>query len=248
MNTKPKSTSALLVGFLLIFFLSGPVLSEPPSIVTEQLDACKGISSDLCQPQKSSDLGQLKIGEDTIVFPWGMRHIQGIYSPESVSISRPLSTKDDIIIDGSNSTATVGDLSAINSAKVRDLHYDDSQNGDPKYPGEVNAIGIKVSGKGIGAEDRRSVMGSNNLEKLADKASRLGVMQRNVTGNVTAADPKFGSEKRDLSGNYMGIDIRDISVRAINTMEGGSAVATSNIIINPVQIIDLSPEVEEKLR
>ena len=46
----------------------------------------------------------------------------------------------------------------------------------------------------------------------------------------------------------MGIDVRDISVRAINTMEGGSAVATSNIIINPVQIIDLSPEVEEKLR
>ena len=137
MNIKPKSTSALLVGFLLIFFFSGPVLAEPPSSVSERLDACKGISSDLCQPQKSSNLGQLKIGEETIVFPWGMRHIQGIYSPGSVSISRPSPTKDDIIINGSNSTATVGDLSAINSAKVRDLHYDDSQNGDPKYPGEV---------------------------------------------------------------------------------------------------------------
>ena len=244
MNIKPKSTSALLVGFLLIFFLSGLVLAEPPSIVTERLDASKGISSDLCQPQKSSDFGQLKIGEETIVFPWGMRHIQGIYTPSSGSISRPSPTKDDIIINGSNSTAKVGDLSAINSAKVRDLHYDDSQNGDPKYPGRVNAIGIRVSGKGNGAEDSRTMKGSNNIEQLANKASRLGVMQR----NATAADQKFGSEKRDLSGNYMGIDVRDISVRAINTMEGGSAVATSNIIINPVQIIDLSPEVEEKLR
>jgi hypothetical protein len=244
MNTKPKSTSALLVGFLLIFFLSDLVLAEPQSIVTERLDASKGIPSDLCQPQKSSDLGKLKIGEETIVFPWGMRHIQGIYSPGSGSISRPSPTKDDIIINGSNSTATVGDLSAINSAKVRDLHYDDSQNGDPKYQGGVNAIGIRVSGNGKGAEDRRTMKGSNNIEQLADKASRLGVIQR----NVTAADQRFGSEKRDLSGNYLGIDIRDISVRAINTMEGGSAVATSNIIINPVQIIDLSPEVEEKLR
>ena len=245
MNINPKSTSALLVGFLLIFFLSGLVLAEPPSSVPERLDASRGISSDLFQPQKSSNFGQLRIGEETIVFPWGMRHIQGIYSPRSGSISRPSPTKDDIIINGSNSTAKVGDLSAINSAKVRDLHYDDSQNGDPKYPGGVNAIGIKVSGNGIGAEDSRTVLGSNNnIEKLADKASRLGVMQR----NDTAAGQKFSSEKRDLSGNYMGIDVRDISVRAINTIEGGSAVATSNIIINPVQIIDLSPEVEEKLR
>jgi hypothetical protein len=244
MNIKLKSTSALLVGFLLIFFLSGLVLAEPPSSVTERLDASKGISSDLCQPQKSSNLGQLKIGEETIVFPWGMRHILGIYSPASGSISRPPPAKEDIIMNGSNSTAKVGDLSAINSAKVRDLHYDDSQNGDPKYQGGFNAEGISVSGNGEGAKDSRTMKGSNNIEKLAYKASRLGVIQR----NVTAADQKFGGENRDLSGNYMGIDVRDISVRAINTMEGGSAVATSNIIINPVQIIDLSPEVEEKLR
>ena len=234
MNIKPKSTSALLVGFLLIFFLSGLALAEPPSSVTERLDASKGISSDLCQPQKSSNLGQLKIGEETIVFPWGMRHILGIYSPGSVSISRPSPTKDDIIINGSNSTATVGDLSAINSAKVRDLHYDDSQNGDPKYPGEVNAIGIRVSGKGIGAEDSRTVLGSNNIEKLADKASRLGSCKGMLQRMLLRRIRNSAAKKRDLSGNYMGIDVRDISVRAINTIEGGSAVATSNIIINPV--------------
>ncbi len=246
MNIKPKSTNALLVGFLLIFFFSGLVLAEPHSLVTERLDAPKEISSDLVQPQKSTNFGQLKIGEETIVFPWGMRHILGIYSPYSDSISRPLPTKDDIIMNGSNSTAKVQDLSAINSVKERNLHYDGSENGDPKYLGGSNAMGISVSGNGRDAEDGLTVKSAKikNVEQLADRASRLGVMQR----NITAADQKFGSENRDFSGNYLGIDVRDISVRAINTMEGGSAVATSNIIINPVQIIDLSPEVEEKLR
>ena len=60
-------------------------------------------------------------------------------------------------------------------------------------------------------------------------------------------DQKFSTERRDPYGNYLGIDVRGISVSAINTMDGGSAVATSNIIINPVQIINLAPEVEVKL-
>ena len=34
----------------------------------------------------------------------------------------------------------------------------------------------------------------------------------------------------------MNIDVSGISVTALNTVEGGSAVATSNIIIRPVQI------------
>lgn len=107
-------------------------------------------------------------------------------------------------------------------------------------------MGISVSGNGNGAEDSWTMKGlkNKNIEQLRDKASRLGIPQR----NATAADQKFGSENREPSGNYLGIDVRGISVNAINTMEGGSAVATSNIIINPVQIIDLAPEVEEKLR
>ena len=222
MNAKPKSTSALLVGFLLIFFFSGLVVAEQHS------------------------LGQLKIGNETIIFPWAMRYIPDIYSPHSSSISLSLPTKDDIIMNSTNSTVMVQDLSAINSAKVRDLHYNDSQNGDPKYQGVFNTLGISVSGNGNDAVDGWALQGQKNkyIEQLADEARRLGVRQR----NATAEDPKFSSEKRDPYGNYLGIDVRGISVRAINTMDGGSAVATSNIIINPVQIIDLAPEVEEKLR
>ena len=222
MNAKPKSTSALLVGFLLIFFFSGLVVAEQHS------------------------LGQLKIGKETIIFPWAMRFIPDIYSPHSSSISLSLPTKDDIIMNSTNSTVMVQDLSAINSAKVRDLHYNDSQNGDPKYQGVFDTLGISVSGNGNDAVDGWALQGQKNkyIEQLRDEARRLGVPQR----NATAEDPKFSSEKRDPYGNYLGIDVRGISVSAINTMDGGSAVATSNIIINPVQIIDLAPEVEEKLR
>jgi hypothetical protein len=46
----------------------------------------------------------------------------------------------------------------------------------------------------------------------------------------------------------MNIDVSGVTVSAINTVEGGSAVATSNIIIKPVQLIIYHPEVEEKLR
>jgi hypothetical protein len=221
MNIKPKSTSALLVGFLLIFFFSGLVVAEQHS------------------------LGQLKIGNETIIFPWAMQYIPDIYSPNSSSISLSPPTKDDIIMNSTNSTAMVQDLSAINSEKVRDLLYNDSQNGDPKYQGAFNTVGISVSGNGKDAVDGCSKCPKNKyIEQLRDKASHLGVPQR----NATAEDQKFSSEKRDPYGNYLGIDVRGISVSAINTMDGGSAVATSNIIINPVQIIDLAPEVEEKLR
>ena len=49
-------------------------------------------------------------------------------------------------------------------------------------------------------------------------------------------------------GNNLNIDVSGISVSAINTVQGGSAVATSNIIIKPVQIIICPSEVEEKLK
>ena len=46
----------------------------------------------------------------------------------------------------------------------------------------------------------------------------------------------------------MNIDVSGINVHAINTVKDGSAVATSNIEIKPVQIINCPPEVEEKLK
>ena len=51
-----------------------------------------------------------------------------------------------------------------------------------------------------------------------------------------------------LSATICYIDVSGISVSAVNTVQGGSAVATSNIVIKPVQIIICPSEVEEKLK
>jgi hypothetical protein len=68
---------------------------------------------------------------------------------------------------------------------------------------------------------------------------------RNGNGDDVLSRGNSGS---NLPGNYMNIDVSGVTVSAINTVEGGSAVATSNIIIKPVQLIIYNPEVEEKLR
>lgn len=220
MNIKPRPTSTLLVGFLLIFFLSGLVSAELHPSAPERLNAFKEVSSHVCQPQESPKLGQLKIGEETIIFPWALKYIPGISSTRPCSISRMPPAKDDVIMNSFNSTAKVEDLSAINSVKLRDLRYNDSKNGDLEYPGRFNTLGVSVSGK-------RDSSGDSLI---------MNVPKNNY------------SEDREPYGNYLGIDVSGITVSAINTMERGSAVATSNIIINPVQIFDLAPEVEEKLK
>ena len=170
--------------------------------------------------QKSSDLGILKIGADSFYFLWSGRQDLPVRSTLSGSISTSLKN-DAILMNSSYSAANVHDLSAINSLKHRDLHYRDSLNGS--YPGLINSQEISVSGKGNG--------------KSADQAAGLG-WQDNDTGG------------RELGhfGNYLSVDVHGISVSAINTMNGGSAVATSNIIIEPVQIIVCPPEIEEKLK
>jgi len=51
-----------------------------------------------------------------------------------------------------------------------------------------------------------------------------------------------------VPGNYLNIEVSGITVSATNSVEGGSAVATSNIEIKPVQYFVCPPEVEEKLK
>ena len=76
----------------------------------------------------------------------------------------------------------------------------------------------------------------------------------------TACHPPEGREissEQNLPGgagpgssleNRLDIKVIGISVRAINTVEGGKAAAISNIIIEPVQIINLAPQGADKLR
>ncbi len=52
------------------------------------------------------------------------------------------------------------------------------------------------------------------------------------------------------SANFLDIEVSRITVIAINMVKGGNAVATSDIVLNPVQYLGFSSEaeVEEKLK
>ena len=81
------------------------------------------------------------------------------------------------------------------------------------------------------------------IENLVDNA----ISSQQHDGPFTYQS-RSSSPAQQRLGNYMNIDVSGINVQATNTVEGGSAVATSNIEIKPVQIINCPPEVEEKLK
>jgi hypothetical protein len=137
------------------------------------------------------------------------------------ALSGSISTsKEEVLMNSSHPRANVQDLSAINSIKQRDLLYNDSQNGS--HQGLVNSQDISVSGK----ENDKSA-----YEVANSKWQEDGI----------------GGRELIHIGNYLSIDVHGISVSAMNTMEGGNAVATSNIIIEPVQVIDCPSEIKVKL-
>jgi hypothetical protein len=219
MKISTKPTSLMLVGFLFICIFLIPALAEPQLNGLEQINKLKERHPD--------DLGILKVGADTLYFPWYNRQNQPVRPDLSGSISTSLK-KEEILMDSTNSTANVRDLSAINSQKQRDLLYKDSLDGVPSNLGAVNSQNISVSGKGN--------------DKSVDKVAKMEWQEDTIGGREL--------ENNDIhqAGNYLNIDVHDISVSAINTMQGGNAVATSNIIIEPVQIIVCPPEVGVKLK
>jgi len=88
----------------------------------------------------------------------------------------------------------------------------------------VNFLDVSITGKGQGRKEwPYECLDDNGLENIVDNAINSG--RENC--------------------NYMDIDVSGVSVSAINTQEGGSAVATSNIIIKPVQVIVCPSEAEE---
>lgn len=217
-----KPTSLMLVGLLFIYIFLTLALAEQQLSGLEQINKLK-----VHHPQTSSDLGMLKVGADTIHFPWSSRETLSVRPNSSGSISTS-TKKEEILMDSSNSTANVRDLSAINSLKQRDLLYKDSLNGDPNDLGLANSQDISVSGKGN--------------DKSGDTVAKMEWQEGGIGGL------ELDNNEMHNTGNYLGIYVHDISVSAINTMQGGSAVATSNIIIEPVQIIVCPPEVGVKLK
>ncbi len=235
MRAKIHSTGLALVGCLLICTFSVPGLAGlQPAYGTSG-----GPFIDISD-QKSDEWGVIESGGDAFYFPWYGRKSMTMPTARSSPACSSASKKEQIQLNSSHSVARVDDLTAVNCERQLDIYYNASvpAEGD-ELAGLANSLDIRVLG---GDED----------------AAEGGMFDENATELLLPDMPEGISEdaSRELqfhrhgiqAGNYLNVDVRDITVSAINTMEGGSAVATSNIIIEPVQIIVCPSEVNAKLK
>jgi len=162
-------------------------------------------------------------------------------------------SKQSISLSSADPSCQVSDLVAVNSVKERDITCDEEQRGDPNDMGLVNTLGVSVTGQKAEAEKswpegdmRMDAIPGEDVESIVDNALNASMQRSEDTdaGIERNAQPA----KSMKLGNDLDIDVKGISVSALNTAEGGSAVATSNIVIKPVQIIVCPSEVEAKLK
>ena len=154
----------------------------------------------------------------------------------------PLEEK--IALNESHSMEQVSDLVVMNGAKEREIIYDGEQNGDPDAQGLTNFLDVSVTGQ----DEAKKIWPDKSwddsyIDKIVNNA--FNTSMKNEMNNSQIS--RRGTQLQSL-GNNLNIDVSGISVSAINTVPGGSAVATSNIIIKPVQMIICPPDVEEKLK
>jgi hypothetical protein len=230
-----KPTSLVLVGALFISIFLGLGLAEQYSTGSEEINKLKEISSDLIPSQKSTDLGQLKVDNGMIYYPWASRQTMGMRNALPSTVSKSPAKNEEVLMDNSHPLAMVQDISAINSVKKRDLIFRDSQTRGPLDQRLVNSLDIDVLGAETGDKLSNLAADVDDLESVLNPSQRV------------ESPEKFAGDRSNNAGNYLNVDVSGISVRAINTVEGGSAVATSNIVIEPVQIIICDQAVRDKL-
>jgi hypothetical protein len=221
-----------------IFMLLALVFISPSMAIMEEFH------SDFVSHKQELAMGQLDLSTGTVHFPWAEKDWNGMARPTNGVQPYSAPVKEKILIKGSNSRTQVGDLKSMNCVKQRDIVYEDCQEGDPEYQGLANSMDIQMVGEGQGYKAMNSwsrLDGDFGIEKKIDDALASS------TNRANSRESKTISGQQNL-GNYMNIDVSGISVSAINTVEDGSAVATSNIIIKPVQIIECPSEVDEKLK
>ena len=182
-----------------------------------------------------------------------INHVQGpepVQEPGFKMFPRSSPLKEHIVMNNTNPDQQVQNIYALNTNMQRDIVYDDTQNGDPLKKGlKRNSMDIAISGRnGNGQAPSKGNSWLDNgpdvcIENTVDNA----MVSKQHDGPVNYQNHS-GSSGNQRPGNYMNIDVNGINVQAINTVQGGSAVATSNIEIKPVQIINCPPEVEEKLK
>ncbi len=238
-------TGAKLVGATFICLCLMLSLSyAQPSTVPDTLGKIRQFHSDFCSHQTKYNTGELKLPGGTVYLPWASRPSLelGHRGPDIMLFSKP--TDEKIYPEGEDVAVPISDLRAMNGAKQREIVYDEAQNKDCRSRSLINSLDVRVGGSG--ADKKILPKGSfddDRLEAFVDKAVASALRKGRVNDGEAGGFP--GSRE---PGNYMDIDVSGVSVSAINTVEGGSAVATSNIIIKPVQIIFYPSEVEERLK
>lgn len=196
--------------------------------------------SPLLEPQHESPIGQLELPGETIFFPWSDQRKRESNHPASGIMPASLPQRDEISMGGSDSHLSVQDLKAMNAVRERDVIYEDYQQGDPAARGLSNSRDIQIVGPGGGAGSGQKDLLGDNIERLVDGALASSM-------NRGREEKAVSARVQDL-GNNLNIEVSGISVSAINTAEGGNAVANSNIIIKPVQVINTPSEVDERIK
>jgi hypothetical protein len=243
----PRHTRQYLVCFIFVclcFFLESSA-ADQGSIAPDSLINIKEFHQSFIHPdhQPEPSLVQPQLSGKEIFFPVASDN-GGNYPPDLVPHSKP--SKETVVMNGSNSAQQIQDMYALNANMKRDIVFDDAQSGDPMKKGLKNSMDISINGNGQRPSNGNNWLDSGNddggIENMVDNA-----MVSKQHGDPVNYQSHTGSPEQRL-GNYMNIVVSGVDVRATNTVEGGSAVATSNIIIKPVQIINCPPEVEEKLK
>jgi len=239
-------TGALLVGttFVCLFVVLGMATAEPNLNINDPLSKIKESRSDFLGHRQNYDLGKLELSGKTVCFPWASQNALGLRVHGSSIMPSSPPVKEEIILNGSQAETYVHDLKVINGVAQRGVFYDEAQNGGLESLYLVNSLDVRVVGNNQDKKEwPEDGLGNNDIEKLADNAFDLRAKNSTIDGK----DPN-GSYDLKQMGNNMDIDVSGITVSAINTVQGGSAVATSNIVIKPVQVIVYPSEVEEKLK
>lgn len=229
MSKMLKPTDLILVGFLFICLclILEPTLASQNSTVDGPLNKVRDFRSNFIRhAQITPSIGDC-IPQDLI--------------PQSSLV------KEDVVMNRTHSEQQIKDMYAMNADMQRDIVFDDAQIGDPMKKGLKNSLGISISGNGQKPSEDNARMDSGTDDACIENMVGSAASSKQHDGPVNFQS-NAGSQEQPRLGNYININVSGVDVRAINTVQGGSAVATSNIIIKPVQIINCPPEVEEKLK
>jgi hypothetical protein len=234
-------TGVMLVGAAFVFLILCMSSEAQQLSASDSLIKMMEFHPNSVDSQQESKAWTPELFGNTAGFPWAFRML-GPNRPGFMPRSEPV--QETISLGGDHPEEQLQDLKAFNAIQKRDVVYSEMQNWSAKSSGLANALEVCITGKGQDKKEYSEYgLGDNSLEQFVDNRFHLG------PGNGNGDDIlSRGNSGSNLPGNYMNIDVSGVTVSAINTVEGGSAVATSNIVIKPVQLIIYHPEVEEKLR